>query len=176
MGVIHTREKVLIAFELLEDGLSHNQIRRELKVGKGTIQRWFSEPKMNPYLDDIAIERAVKGDMPVFDALTHFEREVVLRQLAANRDDIDFTMRFGSHANRVLHAVDGLRERDQARLKRAGGTARKPRPSGVTVKKRGPEFDATVLQLYRAGKPAPQIAQEIGASVTTVRRVLKNAA
>jgi AraC-like DNA-binding protein len=175
VGVVHTRETVLAAFELREAGRSERQICRELNLGKGTIQRWFTEPRMDPYLDEIAIERAVRGDIPVYDALTYFEMEEALRYLAARRHLIDFTERFGKDADRVLHAVDKVHERDETRRRRAVQLAQ-PRPKGITRKKRSPEFDDEALSLRAQGLTAEAIAAELGTSKSTVNRIFADAA
>lgn len=175
MGVIHARETVLSAFEMRQDGLSERHICRELRLGKGTIQRWFTEPKMDPYLDEIAIERAVKGDVPVYDALTYFEMDAALRYLAARKNYIDFADRFGEDAERIIHAVNKVHERDEVRRRRAAQLAR-PRPKGNTRKKRGPEFDAKALGLRAQGKTVGAIAAELGTSSATVSRILADAA
>jgi DNA-binding NarL/FixJ family response regulator len=175
MTIAYPREKVLAAFEMKEAGVGRKQIARDLQVRVGTLRNWFSDPDMDLHLDEIAIERAVAGDIPVYDALTYYEREEVLSILVEKFDGIDFKERFGGSADRILGAVHNMRERDAVRAKRA---ARAPvaRPKGVTVKKRGPEFDARVAQLHRDGTAAPDIALEVGVSLTTVRRVLKSAA
>jgi DNA invertase Pin-like site-specific DNA recombinase len=176
MGVMHARETVLAAFEMNDAGVSVNRIRRALSLGHGTVQRWLTEPKMNPYLDEIAIERAVKGDMPVFDALTYFEREEVLQQISAKSADIDFPLRFGKDAHRIQEALMVLRERDALRVKRAEIRRPKPRPKGVTIKKRSPELEAKVVALSAEGKTQRAIAAELGVSPATVTRVLASAA
>lgn len=175
MGVIHTRETVLSAFQMREAGLSERHICRELRLGKGTVHRWFTEPRMDPYLDEIAIERAVKGDVPVYDALTYFEMEAALRYLAARADYIDFALRFGKDADRILQAVNKVHERDETRRRRAEQLAQ-PRGAGVTKKKRGPEFDARVASLRAEGKTMDAIAAELGTSTSTVSRILADAA
>jgi DNA-binding NarL/FixJ family response regulator len=175
VGVVHTRETVLAAFELREAGLTDRQICRELNLGKGTIQRWFTEPRMDPHLDEIAIERAVKGDIPVYDALTYFEMDEALQYLAARKRFIDFHERFGKDADRVLHAVEKVQERDEVRRRRAVQLAQ-PRPKGVTRKKRSPEFDGKALSLRAQGLTAEAIAAELGTSRSTVNRIFADAA
>jgi DNA invertase Pin-like site-specific DNA recombinase len=175
VGVVHTRETVLAAFELREAGLSERQICRELNLGKGTIQRWFTEPRMDPYLDEIAIERAVKGDILVYDALTYFEMDEALRYLADRKHLIDIAERFGKDAERVLHAVEKVQERDEVRRRRAAQLAR-PRPKGVTRKKRSPEFDDRALSLRAQGLTVEAIAAELDTSRSTVSRILADAA
>lgn len=135
MGSYTPREKVLAAFEMRDEGLSFNRIRRTLGVGNGTVERWFAYPEMNPYLDSVAIDRAVRGDIKVYDALTVFERErvhgllneewakAVVRFTGNQHMEADpgalLWARFGPDANRVKHNCAGYRDMLAARARRA---------------------------------------------------------
>ncbi len=48
-----------------------------------TNTRWpqWLEPRYDPYLDEVALERALNGDITVLDNLTHYERQEFITRL-----------------------------------------------------------------------------------------------
>jgi hypothetical protein len=86
------REMVLEAHELEREGLSRTAIGRKLGVANDTVIRWLGRvnnpesraqaiAKWDPYIDEVAVRRAVKGDQKVWENLTVFEREEVRKAL-----------------------------------------------------------------------------------------------
>lgn len=68
-------EKVLKAYEMHAQGVSLRQIGREVGCEFKTVHRWIQKPDlMSPYVDWVAVDRAVAGTISHKD-LTHWERE-----------------------------------------------------------------------------------------------------
>lgn len=64
-------------YDLSADGFGTiNQIADEVGVKWDTVQRWLSQPaKYDPYIDEVAVRRAIDGDGAVYAALTIWERD-----------------------------------------------------------------------------------------------------
>lgn len=70
-----TIDVVKQVYQLKEDGLNHTQIAKKTGCSLVQVRRWLADPdKYSPYIDDVAVERALGGDRKVFEALTDFER------------------------------------------------------------------------------------------------------
>ena len=68
-------ETVKRVYELIE--LGYTQEEAALVVGKtrDQIKNWINKPELwSPFLDEIALERALNGDKAVYDRLSNYER------------------------------------------------------------------------------------------------------
>jgi hypothetical protein len=99
MPVANTRETVAEIYELAEAGLGHRKIAAKLGVSTGAVGHYLRNPaRFDPYLDEVAIARALGGDRPVYDNLTHWEWKAFLERLGTIRDSLtpeeyqDYTM------------------------------------------------------------------------------------
>ena len=76
------RNVVTAVYDMAQDGKSSREIAQALGIAHSTAARLLRSPeKYDPYLDEIAIARALGGERPVFDALTVFEWEAFLGRL-----------------------------------------------------------------------------------------------
>lgn len=86
----HSHETVLAAFQMRSNGVSDRRVAAELGVADRTVRNWFSEPSYDPHIDEVAVERALSGDLVALDGLTVWERHMFddqLGTLAAQWED-----------------------------------------------------------------------------------------
>lgn len=78
-------------YELYATGLGCVRIHREVGVvSLATVSAWLHRPeRYHPFIDEVAIMRALEGDRHVFDALTIWERDVFYDALQAKRMSMD---------------------------------------------------------------------------------------
>jgi AcrR family transcriptional regulator len=70
-------------FDLHEEGVAPAQIAKQLGLGRASVYRYLGDREYwDPHLDEVAIARAMGGDRPVFDNLTHFEWQAFGRRMA----------------------------------------------------------------------------------------------
>jgi predicted transcriptional regulator len=71
----YSREMVERAYLLAERGLRPSIIGTQLGVSRDAVSKWLRHPEtFSPFLDEIAIERALHGERQVYDNLSRFER------------------------------------------------------------------------------------------------------
>lgn len=78
------REQVMAAMALrdAEKPMTNWRIAKAVGMYHGTVDMVLAHrDKYDPYDDDVAIERALKGDRDVYDALTPFEYRTFLWQV-----------------------------------------------------------------------------------------------
>lgn len=82
--------------------MSISQVASRAQVPYQSCHRYLSDPgRYDPYLDEVALVRALEGDRAVFSALTVFEkREFWVRAL--ERDDVPYDL-LGIDDNAVQH-------------------------------------------------------------------------
>lgn len=77
-----SREFVKRVYDTFEETGSLTKTAEILGTSRETITYWVRQPaKFDPYLDDIAIERALLGERKVFENLTRWEEMEVLARL-----------------------------------------------------------------------------------------------
>jgi hypothetical protein len=104
----HDRETVMQAYCLHEEGMGRYAISRKLGIHHDTVSRWLNNPaEFDPYLDEVAITRALAGDVKVYDNLTTFERDEVHALL----DETSIFTQFRDHADRIT--VNTMRWRNR---------------------------------------------------------------
>lgn len=78
--------KVQVVYDLAEQGLRVNEIYKQTGFFYKSIQRWLAHPeRFDPYIDEVAVSRAIAGDGEVLDNLTIFEAEIVVQYFAKHR-------------------------------------------------------------------------------------------
>ena len=71
----HGIETIKKVYELKAQGVSTYRLEKITGASRDTINRWIREPeKFSPYLDEVALERAIAGDRKVYENLSHAER------------------------------------------------------------------------------------------------------
>lgn len=60
-----------------ELGVSYNSLRRHLGVRNNEESRARAMEKYDPYIDEIAVEKALRGERRAWDRLTYYERQEV---------------------------------------------------------------------------------------------------
>lgn len=76
------------ATKALIDGLSLGT--RRYSVTRAAVKRWLENPSWHsPYIDDVAIDRALDFDWSAIDGLTHAERSVFYDRLAGMDDPFE---------------------------------------------------------------------------------------
>ena len=99
-GRIPQRERVLEAYELHSDGFSLRKIADRIGGNYSAIRCWLQDPgKFDPYIDEVAIERAMKCDTSVIPRLSVFEYEESARRLMQMRQD--FPDRYTDYTNQM---------------------------------------------------------------------------
>lgn len=74
MALVVDPEKLLEAYELRAEGLNYNQIAERIGRSNSQVRQWIKTPELfSPYLDEIALERALAGDRTAFRNLSHCE-------------------------------------------------------------------------------------------------------
>lgn len=103
---IPPRDLMRLVYDMHESGVGAPTIARRLKLPKGTVGGWLGHPdRFDPYLDEIALERALKGERPVFMALTMYEVDEFY-------DRVEARLRVEPYDNRIHHSefdTDGRR-------------------------------------------------------------------
>jgi hypothetical protein len=107
------RQQCAEVYELSElDSLSHYQIAKATGVHTNTVKRWLGNPaKYDPFLDDIALDRAFAGERSVYEALTIWEQQELVARLGRHRDrvsDHDWQAFIPEFANSVGVASEAL--------------------------------------------------------------------
>ena len=76
------RQRCLAVYEAAREGLNPFAASKRAGVSDDAARRWLKNPtKYDPYIDEIAVMRALEGERSVWDALTVWEREIVLDKL-----------------------------------------------------------------------------------------------
>ena len=79
-----TRDVMRRVFDLRDEGVSQRRIAIATGRARGSVATWLANSEQfDPHIDDIAVERALRGDRVVFGNLTMFERQAFLDQLVA---------------------------------------------------------------------------------------------
>ena len=76
------REAVLRAYQMYEDeGMTKYEI--DLAFNRtGSVYKWLNDPgRFDPYFDEVAIERGLRGDIEVIENMTLFEYSEFLDRL-----------------------------------------------------------------------------------------------
>jgi hypothetical protein len=69
------------AYELHEQGKTPTEISRVIDVSKSQVRVWIQNPqRFSPYIDEIAVKRALDGDRKVYENLSRVEQEEFLRR------------------------------------------------------------------------------------------------
>jgi hypothetical protein len=79
-----SRQKCLKVYDMheLDGSLSMRSMARAAGVAISTVKNWLMEPsRYDPYLDEVALTRALAGDKGAFDNLTVWESEQFLVRL-----------------------------------------------------------------------------------------------
>ena len=85
-------EKVRLVFELAELGYTPPQVGKIAGVSAFSVRRWLKDNVFgNPYLDQVAIERALKGDRAVYERLTFYELIEFAKRARASLWYADYT-------------------------------------------------------------------------------------
>lgn len=78
----HSREFVVKIYDTYEETQNKRETGRRLGVNEGTVRHWLSNPaRFDPYIDWVAVERALLGERKVFKALTIWEEREVYSRL-----------------------------------------------------------------------------------------------
>lgn len=73
--VSFNQEIVQKVYEMKEKGFNNSQISLDLGPTREQVRRWTNHPeKFSPWVDDVAVDRALEGDRQVFLALTELEK------------------------------------------------------------------------------------------------------
>jgi hypothetical protein len=81
-GTTPNIEKVREVYLLREEGASTAEITNKVGISRASFWRWIGKPaKYDPWLDEIAIVRALGGDVKVYDNLTVFEHQEFTRRV-----------------------------------------------------------------------------------------------
>lgn len=111
------RDLCRIAYDMKELGATTTDIARAVGLDWRKCNRWLKNPsKYDPYLDEIAITRALEAERSVWDALTVWELDEVYAALQRRKnrmwpeDWLDFFENFcgclGIKANTVTQAMN----------------------------------------------------------------------
>lgn len=81
---IPPRDVMFTAYDLYAQGTSVAEIARTVKRYHTTVAVWLNHPeRFDPYLDEVAIARAMAGDREVYEHLTMYEEDEFLNRLEA---------------------------------------------------------------------------------------------
>jgi hypothetical protein len=128
----HTREFVQKIYDVFEETNSKTVTAQRLGVPLTTVKRWLKNPALNdPYLDMVAVERALLGERKVFAALTRWEEDEVFSRVreivdAFGPNNIDRTRIFQMYVDSWGISNEALSNRlEKIRLRdaRAGAAA-----------------------------------------------------
>jgi hypothetical protein len=73
--VSFNQEIVQKVYEMKEKGFNNSQISLDLGPTREQVRRWTNHPeKFSPWVDGVAVDRALEGDRQVFLALTELEK------------------------------------------------------------------------------------------------------
>lgn len=166
------REKVKLAYDLREENpeMSANAIAKKIGVSKNTVTRWFTRPEdFDWYIDEVAVKRAIQGDLAVYDRLTVFERMEVWTKLSEGPSDREDGMwiRFGDRADRIYAAV---KQWDESRYVRPRASEKPGYIARSRTRIRTPELVAKVKALRQEGLVFRDIASRLGITYDTARR------
>lgn len=80
-------EQCLQVYELKceQPELSCVKIAEKLDLNKATVSYWLRYDRFVPYIDEIALERALEGDRACFEGLTLWERDLFYDALQRRR-------------------------------------------------------------------------------------------
>jgi hypothetical protein len=82
-----TREEMVRVFDMLWEGYSYAAIGRAVGVHDSSAWDYCNHPeKWDPYIDEIAVSRALNGDRDVYDALTIWEEAEFVRRFRDQRE------------------------------------------------------------------------------------------
>lgn len=77
-----TRELVQQVYDVYEETKDYRKTARLLDLNEKTVREWVKNPaQFDPYLDYIAIERALLGERKVYQALTRWEKDEVYAKI-----------------------------------------------------------------------------------------------
>lgn len=80
-------EQCLQVYELaaLRPELSQKKLGRKLGLNPASVSYWLRHERFSPYIDEIALERALEGNRSAYDGLTLWERDLFWDRLQAQR-------------------------------------------------------------------------------------------
>lgn len=91
-----TREFVQQVYDTYEETQSLLATAKELGLSPSAVRYWISNPgRFDPYIDDIAVERALLGERKVFKNLTRWEEDVVYERIQQILDSTEDHHRAG---------------------------------------------------------------------------------
>ena len=86
IGRAATQEIVQRVYELRDEGQSYQSIADQVGVSRDALRKWYYEPETwSPYLDEVALERALAGDHSAYRHLSKFEYQEFDRRVEALR-------------------------------------------------------------------------------------------
>lgn len=90
------REFVRRVYDIYEETNSLTGTAMELGISPDAVRYWISNPaKFDPYIDEIAVERALLGERKVYENLTRWEADVVYEKLQEILDSTEDSLRAG---------------------------------------------------------------------------------
>ncbi len=96
-GILPEQEKVRAAYAMYHDGRAYGAIQRETGLAWSTLLRVLGQPGdesshdeavrlYDPYNDEVAIARALRGERRVWEALTYYEEVAVYERMTTRTD------------------------------------------------------------------------------------------
>jgi len=179
-------------YELKESGMNNSQVAKATGTTREQVRRWWSFPeKYSPYLDEIAIERAINGDRKVFEALTDFERhEFWMRFIKrANSVDLELVKQDNNGGNwtnpylTMMQSALGMSGKALTSAMHCAKETAERRAAPVKPVRRGPgrnsklteEEQAETIAAVQGGESQRSVAQRFGVSRSCVWRVVRAA-
>jgi hypothetical protein len=103
--------KCRIVYDVFEETASINKAAAAAGVHWNSAQRWLAKPKKwDPFLDEVAIDRAMQGEYEVYKALTYWETIEFYQRLLIKRDALGGQSLEWSHFKRMVREGIGLSE------------------------------------------------------------------
>ena len=114
------RQQCTELYELIAEGKTLGEARELVDVSHSVASRWVNNPsKYDPYLDEIAITRALAGEKNVYESLTVWERRAFLQHLIAEREAL-FDWEWSERYSKLRKQLDISLDTFTKALSRAG--------------------------------------------------------
>lgn len=111
-----SREDCVTVYELYEGGEESSvEIEYLTGISDSTIKNWLSHPtRFDPYIDEIAVRRALIGDKGAYQALTVWEKDEFMDRLIEERkqtgkDSWEWQLRFDELHKQLGIKTDALK-------------------------------------------------------------------
>lgn len=92
--------KIRNAYEMRERGFTNRAIAQVISVSPAQVGQWTAHPeKFSPFVDEIALERAMEGDRGAYESFSYKEQEIFWEKMtrymlpqsgAAEWEDVDY--------------------------------------------------------------------------------------